>query len=167
MSAREDIPIEVAGEHWLEIIARLRARVWRETGACAADAFPDGTWRDELDPHCRHWVVLHAGVALAAARLSVHASLDDVPEAAQYRGFGLASHAPIGCPGRVVVASALVDAQHAAMCEMGVRLALRQAAPEMIPLLTRRGWRILGPASPDPMFPGVVFSVAALELAPA
>jgi hypothetical protein len=49
----------------------------------------------------------------------------------------------------------------------GATLAIRQASPRMVKLLMRRGWQLVGPALPDPRFPGVSFTVATKELPPA
>jgi N-acyl-L-homoserine lactone synthetase len=158
----------------LEEIYALRARVWRTTGGLAANAFPTGQWRDAYDALSRHWVVRDEhGRLAAAARLTVHASLDAVPEAAEYLRYDLPRSGPIAAPARVVVcpsaqgvglAGRLLDVQDQATREAGAQRAVRQASPAMVRLLVRRGWQIVGPATPDPRFPGVPFQVAQLDL---
>ena len=73
------LPQEVTDPAEIAEICRFRAQVWRETGQTAADAFPVQGWRDPIDGVCRHWVIRDpAGQLLAAGRLSVHATLDEV-----------------------------------------------------------------------------------------
>jgi GNAT superfamily N-acetyltransferase len=169
-------PERVADPPTLEAIYRLRAAVWRETGDIAQAAFADGRWSDEHDPASLHWVVRGGGGELvAAARLSVHERLADVPEAEQYAAAGLRLEGPIAAPARVVVAAAarrhglagqLLDAQDAAAREAGCTFAVRQSSPAMSRLLRRRGWRDAGLAAPDERFPGVTFEVMVLKVGP-
>ncbi len=158
----------------LEAIYRLRAAVWRETGDIAQAAFADGSWSDDHDAASMHWVVRAGDELVAAARLSVHDRLDDVPEAEQYTAAGLRLEGRIAAPARVVVASAarrvglasqLLDTQDAAARDAGCAFAVRQSSPAMSRLLERRGWRGHGPAGIDERFPGVRFDVMVLELA--
>lgn len=169
-------PERVDDEPTLEAIYRLRAAVWRETGDVAQAAFGDGRWRDEHDPASTHWVFRDdAGELVAAARLSVHERLADVPEVDEYTAAGLRLEGRIAAPARVVVAAAaqrhglasrLLDAQDAGAREAGCTFAVRQSSPAMSRLLRRRGWRSAGFARPDERFPGVRFEVMVLELGP-
>ncbi len=168
-------PERVTDGATLDAIYRLRASVWRETGDIATAAFRDGRWSDEHDPVSTHWVVRDADELVAAARLSVHERLADVPEAEEYTAVGLQVQGRIAAPARVVVAAAarrhglasqLLDAQDAAACEARCTYAVRQSSPAMCRLLERRGWRDAGPAGLDERFPGVRFRVMVLELAP-
>lgn len=165
-------PILVADSQAITEICQLRVRVWRQTGTLAEDAFPDGQWRDAIDETCKHWCVTRNGEIVAAARWSLHASLEDLSECAQYARHDVTLTGPISQPARVVVcptargrglrglASKLLDVQDAESRRAGARYAVRQAAPGMVPLLRRRGWQIVGPATPDPRFPGVQFQVS-------
>lgn len=169
-------PERVGDEPTLEAIYRLRAAVWRETGDIAQAAFADGRWSDEHDPASTHWVFRDdAGELVAAARLSVHERLADVPEAEEYTAAGLRLEGRIAAPARVVVAAAarrhglasrLLDAQDAEARTAGCAFAVRQSSPAMSRLLQRRGWQDAGPAGADERFPGVRFHVMVLELAP-
>ena len=169
-------PERVTDGPTLEAIYRLRASVWRETGDIAQAAFGDGRWSDEHDPSSLHWVVRgDAGELVAAARLSVHERLADVPEAEEYTAVGLDLEGRIAAPARVVVAAAarrhglagrLLDAQDEAARAAGCTYAVRQSSPAMRRLLARRGWRDVGPAGRDDRFPGVRFEVMVLELEP-
>lgn len=166
-------PERVTEPATLDAIYRLRAAVWRETGDIAQAAFRDGRWSDEHDATSTHWVIRDGEELVAAARLSVHERLADVPEADEYAAVGLALEGPIAAPARVVVAAAarrhglawqLLDAQDAAARAAGCAFAVRQSSPAMSRLLERRGWRDAGPAGLDERFPGVRFEVMVLEL---
>ena len=169
-------PERVSDAPTLEAIYRLRAAVWRETGDIARAAFGDGRWSDEHDPGSLHWVVrADAGELVAAARLSVHERLADVPEAEQYTAVGLDLAGRIASPARLVVAAAarrhglagrLHDARDEAARAAGCTYAVSQSTPVMSRLLARRGWRDVGPAGRDDRFPGVRFEIMVLELGP-
>ena len=168
-------PEQVTDPPTLEAIYRLRATVWHETGDVAQAAFADGRWSDEHDPAALHWVIRDGEALVAAARLSVHERLADVPEAEEYAAAGLRLEGRIAAPARVVVAAAarrhglagqLLDAQDAAARAAGCAYAVRQSSPAMSRLLERRGWRDAGPAGRDERFPGVRFEVMVLELSP-
>jgi hypothetical protein len=161
-------PVPVTDARTLEAIYRFRVSVWRETGTLAQTAFTGGAWRDEFDDVSRHWVVMSGEWIAAAARLSVHKRLDDVPEAGEYLAAGLRLDGPIAAPGRVVVArwarrrglaSELVDVQDRAAIEAGAEHAVRQVSPEMRGLLERRGWSSVAPARRDARFGGVAFQI--------
>ena len=168
-------PERVTDAGTLEAIYRLRAAVWRETGDIAQAAFGDGRWSDEHDPASTHWAVRDGDELVAAARLSVHERLADVPEAEEYAAAGLRLEGRIAAPARVVVAASarrhglaaqLLDAQDEAGRAAGCTFAVRQSSPAMSRLLARRGWRDAGPAGRDERFPGVRFEVMVLELSP-
>jgi GNAT superfamily N-acetyltransferase len=64
-------------------IAELRVEAWRtfisiESGTQA--------WANPFDPIARHRVLLDTTVVVAAARLSIHKHIEEVPEAEVYRG---------------------------------------------------------------------------------
>ena len=164
-------PTEVRDADSIAEICLFRARVWSATGAVAPDAFSSSTgWRDPLDAVCGHWVVRDDQRNLVAAgRLSIHNSLDDVHEAHEYKQYGVASTGPVAAPDRVVVlpqiqgaglGCQILDVQDRAAREAGAVIAVRQASPAMTRLLVRRGWQMLGPASADRRFPKVTFQVA-------
>jgi GNAT superfamily N-acetyltransferase len=85
----------------MEKIGRLRVEAWRTEAPGAADM---ETWVDEFDRCARHWAVFDQGVLIAAARLTTHPALGDVPDAESYRGvFREPPPAPIGSLNRLVV----------------------------------------------------------------
>ena len=95
-------PAEVNGTEMLDEIAVLRAEVWQAAGAVAATAFPEGRWRDEYDLIAIHWTIRDENSRLvAAARLTVHPTLADVPEAEEYARYGLNLQGPIAAPGEL------------------------------------------------------------------
>jgi GNAT superfamily N-acetyltransferase len=168
-------PERVTDAATLEAIYRLRAAVWRETGDLSHAAFRDGSWSDEHDPASLHWVVRAGDELVAAARLSLHECLSDVPETDEYAAAGLQLEGPIAAPARIVVVTAarrhglawqLLDAQDAAGRASGARFAVRQSSPAMCRLLERRGWQRIGRARRDDRFPGLLFEVMVLELTP-
>jgi len=88
-------------EELLRQIGRLRVEAW-ETETARAAEMP--TWLDEFDQTARHWVVFREGTPIAAARLSVHQSLTEVPDAESYAGvFAEPPEPPIASLNRLVV----------------------------------------------------------------
>ncbi len=161
-------PTEVTGDAELERISKLRVSVWRERGGLASGAFPTGRWHDEFDRVARHWVVTRNGRIVAAARLSMHEQLDQVPEAGEYLAAGLELAGRIAAPARLVVspsaercgvASLLVAVRETAAAAEGATHAVCQASPAVCRLLMRRGWDRVAPAARDGRFPEVTFQV--------
>jgi hypothetical protein len=71
-------------------IYRLRADVWSMTNGMCSSAFPDGVWRDPVDEDARHWIITDSSdYIVAAARLSLHETLDEVTEPFQYQRYGV------------------------------------------------------------------------------
>jgi GNAT superfamily N-acetyltransferase len=73
--------IEVTDSRLLEKIYRLRVKAWE------VDAPPfteSETWTDRWDPISRHWAVLNGDEPIAAARLSLHTELENIPDRESY-----------------------------------------------------------------------------------
>jgi GNAT superfamily N-acetyltransferase len=88
----------------IEAIIQLRLRVW-ESQMAAALTRDDVT--DRFDPAARHWAVFDGDAPVAAARLSVHDRIEDVPEAGCLAGvFASQPPAPIAFMSRLVVDAA-------------------------------------------------------------
>jgi phenylacetate-CoA ligase len=160
------VPIEVTDRNLIDAICRFRVEVWSATGRLAPGAFPDGTWRDEWDDRCRHLVVMQGDRIVAAARWGVYRSLSEAPEADQYKEMQLELDGPIAVVERVVVSTAvshlglsvaLLNAIQEKLRADGVKYEIGQVSPSMLRLMRRRGREILGPAAPDPRFPGLEF----------
>lgn len=71
----------VIDDRLLVEIGRLRVRAW-STETAAAEAM--GCWVDEFDRAAIHWAVFDEGTLVAAARLTVHQEVTEVPEAESY-----------------------------------------------------------------------------------
>ncbi len=84
----------------MDEIFRLRGFAWRSRlPAFAAPA----VWQDTEDSTCLHWAILHGGEVVAAARLCVAQSLEQVPDAEVYSGVFPALDGPVGSINRLVV----------------------------------------------------------------
>lgn len=139
----------------MEKIYRLRVAAWRSRNK----AFPKmERWSDEFDPIGRHWAILDNGEPVAAARLTVHDRLDQVPSGDIYVDLlpdGLPG--PIGNMGRLVVAFRFggrglahrLDAiRVAAGRAMGCRRLIGHttSGPKRIKSATRLGFKVIGEA---------------------
>ena len=88
-------------EDLLGKIGKLRVEAWK-TEAPGAAAMEK--WLDEFDRSARHWTVFESGMLVASARLTMHSTLADVPDAPSYAGvFRDPPGAPIGSLNRLVV----------------------------------------------------------------
>jgi GNAT superfamily N-acetyltransferase len=164
---------EISDPLILSEICRFRARVWHQIGQLTENAFSEEGWRDPIDSDCQHWIIRDSqSQIVASGRLSIHGSLEDVHQATEYMRFGLKLSGPVAAPDRVVVCPSaqgcglgrqILDVQDHTAQLRGARHAVRQASSGMVRLLQHRGWQILGPASSDDRFPGVVFRVAVKE----
>ena len=96
------IPVEVDDPGILAQVFRLRVAAWR----ARMPAFPDlERWVDDFDAVGRHWVVVEDGAVIAAARLTIHGRLAEVPNAEIYRGvLPDDMPGPLGVFNRLVVA---------------------------------------------------------------
>ncbi len=82
-------------------IGKLRVRAWTTLIPQAAAM---GAWLDEFEDAAHHWVVFHGSELVAAARMSIHAALDLVPDPECFAGvFGEPPEAPIASFNRLVV----------------------------------------------------------------
>jgi GNAT superfamily N-acetyltransferase len=98
MEVREFTSID---EDLLQEIGRLRVEAWRTEVPEAGDM---PVWIDEFDPEARHWAIFDHGILVAAARLSLHSHLGEVPDAESYAGlFTAPLPSPIGSLNRLVV----------------------------------------------------------------
>ncbi len=59
----------------------FRIRGWRNEQGVDPAFFAQKTWLDELDKKAKHWIVTDGAEIVAAARLSFHDGLKDVPYA--------------------------------------------------------------------------------------
>jgi GNAT superfamily N-acetyltransferase len=84
----------------LERIYELRVACWRARGS-AADGI--ASWTDAYDPDAQHWAILVGERPVAAARLTIHAQLCDLPDAYVCGDVLPALPSPIGSINRCVV----------------------------------------------------------------
>jgi hypothetical protein len=84
MSISEPIEIDPRNRVLLEQIGRLRVHAWATFDPTVLDITE--CWLDEFELSARHWVILNDAEPVAAARMSVHQRLDDVPDAEIYVG---------------------------------------------------------------------------------
>jgi SAM-dependent methyltransferase/GNAT superfamily N-acetyltransferase len=80
----EPVEIDPRDRPLLEKIGRLRVLAW-------STVMPDAArraecWLDEFELQGRHWCIFHDGEPVAAARMSIHERLEDVPDAEVYAG---------------------------------------------------------------------------------
>ena len=161
-------PVIVTDPDRIAEICRFRVRVWLSSGHAVPNTFPHGTWRDEWDDTCKHLAIIRDEEIMASARWSLHDSLEQVPEAEQYVRLGLRLEGPIAVAERIAVSPSvpylglawrLLDALDELSRSAGARHAIGQASPAMVRILERRGRRVVGPAAPDPRFPGIPFQI--------
>ena len=85
----------------IQRIGELRVRAWQTE---VPQAVRMVTWLDEFEWVARHWAFLRDGQPVAAARLSVHPSINDVPDSENYTGlFSEPPPAPVASFNRLVV----------------------------------------------------------------
>lgn len=152
----EELSLVEAGEEaLLHAIYRLRVRAWRARNA----SFPDiAAWSDPFDEIARHWAVLDtAGRPVAAARLTVHRTPRDAPDASIYGEAILAMEGPVGSINRLVVApeqsgrgltTLLDEVRLAAAREAGCRFVIgaTRAGDRRIEAAQRIGFEVVGQA---------------------
>lgn len=82
-------------------VGRLRAEAWETEASFSGNS---GSWLDEYDPAALHWAFLIDGEPVAAARLTVHGSVREVPRAdIQDHAFPEEPPLPVGYLSRLVV----------------------------------------------------------------
>ena len=82
-------------------ISQLRAEVWQKT--LPTSLFNNGLWTDEHDDHARHWVIISNNQVLAAARLCIHKTLEEVPYSQVYMDSKRLILPPIASMNRLVI----------------------------------------------------------------
>lgn len=65
----------------MQEIGRLRIQAWRDEPGINTTFFSRNAWIESIDHLAYHWVVMKNNLVVAAARMSIHTSLDDVPYA--------------------------------------------------------------------------------------
>jgi predicted GNAT family N-acyltransferase len=100
-------PIELLTEtsaSVLQEIGRLRTVVWRAEPDVNRSALPGDVWLDDLDKIAFHWVARdNRGKIVAAARMTIHDRLEDVPYSESFRHLRVDSPGPFASLNRLVV----------------------------------------------------------------
>jgi GNAT superfamily N-acetyltransferase len=143
-------------------IGELRVRAW---STLIPQAESMGTWLDEFEASSRHWVVYRGYELIAAARMSVHQHIEEVPDPECYVGvFGEPVPAPIASFNRLVVdpsarglrISRRLDLVRLDAAEgMGCRCAIGSisSGEHRLRQMAELGFTVVGPGNPDPRPP--------------
>lgn len=79
-----EMGLELSEVHYptrMNEIGKFRIKGWKNEKGINPAFFSQEAWLEELDERSYHWVVTKGPHIVAAARLSIHTSLDDVPYA--------------------------------------------------------------------------------------
>ncbi len=140
----------------LKSLGRFRTEVWRAESDVNRAALAGAEWTDATDWSADHWVVRQSGRVVAAARLSVHDRIEDVPYSAAMNNAAIPTSGPFGSINRLVVArshrrqgiASLLDYRRLERArELGVAVVIAVAARSRRCALLRMGFSSLGPAS--------------------
>jgi polyketide synthase PksL len=154
---RDPVEIDPHDEGLLDHIGRLRACAWATFKDNATDC-----WQDDFELSARHWVIFDNGRPIAAARLSIHQRLRDVPDASIYEGvFSEPPPGPIASFNRLVVHPAYRGAglsgefdrvRLSAAIESGCRSAILETHSGLsrITQMHALGFQIIGASRPYP-----------------
>lgn len=99
-------PIEVSASDQIRLgeIGRFRLEVWRQETAVNEALFPKGEWIEALDTVARHWIFVDDLGLVAAARLTIHQTLNDNPDGYLWARAGRSVPLPAGHFCKLVVA---------------------------------------------------------------
>jgi GNAT superfamily N-acetyltransferase len=93
--------IELSDDEMLRRIYELRVQAWRTFVNIDAR---HTQWKDEFETVARHWAFVENGEPVAAARLSIHMSMEEVPDASGYsHAFNQPPKPPIASLSRLFV----------------------------------------------------------------
>ncbi len=84
----------------LKVIGAFRYHVWQTEGFHLSD---DCIWIDKYDSVATHWVVCQNNRIVGSARLTIHASIDDVPNTNDFTKLSYYYVPPIASLNRLVV----------------------------------------------------------------
>ena len=144
----------------MEAIGKLRVEAWSKN--ITVGSVPNDEWIDEFDPASRHFGIFDGYKLIAAARFSVHESIEDIPESDVYRGvFQSPLKAPVASLNRLVThpdyrglgCSFTLDRVRLEKAkEMGCTCGILHVGEDRLEHLLRLGFFIVGRAndySPD------------------
>lgn len=146
----------------LQRIGALRVQAWTTEHPQAATMTE---WLDGIDPRAWHWVIFDGDQMVAAARLSIHTSLCDLPDCKVYSDLLVAPPpAPMASLNRLVVhpsargegLSNRIDESRLCFArERGCRsIVCSVPRPERARRLRERGFAVIGMGRPYPDPPG-------------
>jgi SAM-dependent methyltransferase len=155
MRSHEPVEIDPRDRPLLEKIGRLRVLAW-------ATVLPDeaarvGCWLDEFELSARHWCIFHDREPVAAARVSFHDRIAEVPDAEVYAN--LALNPPIASINRLVTHpdfrgrgfSEKLDAARLAVCsDVFCIVAHTEDFDRRVPQLEALGFERVGGLVPNP-----------------
>ncbi|QEH38505.1 hypothetical protein OJF2_71080 [Aquisphaera giovannonii] len=98
------VAIERISPACLGEVLRLRARAWATEGLLPPGQGPGADRADPLDGSARHWVIRSAGELAAAARMTFHESMEDLPDEGLRSRPTRALRPPFAAMNRLVVA---------------------------------------------------------------
>jgi GNAT superfamily N-acetyltransferase len=161
----EPVEVDPHDRKLLDQVGRLRVAAWapfKNRGDSRT-----GCWLDAFELSARHWVIFDNSTPVAAARLSVHQALDEVPDASIFTGvFAAPPPSPIGSFNRLVVHPAYrgmglsrpfdrirLEAAIAQACRSAI--VETHSGPKRVAQLNALGFQVFGPSRP---YPGGHFS---------
>lgn len=86
--------VETSSPAFIRSIGKLRAEIWLDEGYLLANVCQNGIWLDELDFIGKHWIAFAEDELVAAARLTFHKSLEDMPHSDEFSPYDLAVDLP-------------------------------------------------------------------------
>jgi hypothetical protein len=166
MNTYSPVEIDPRDRGLLEKIGRLRVLAW-------STVLPDAAaktdcWLDDFELVARHWCIFHDGEPVAAARMSVHARADNLPEGELYEGVPLHElPTPIASINRLVThpefrgrgfSDLLDEVRFIAAEQMRCGCCLTNVAEvsgsNRLTQLLQKGFRVVGQAAHEPRIHG-------------
>jgi SAM-dependent methyltransferase/GNAT superfamily N-acetyltransferase len=159
MNALKPVEIDPRDRPLLEKIGRLRVLAWSTEMPDAPER--SACWLDDFELAARHWCIFHEGDPVAAARMSVHQRIAEVPDAGVYEGvFAEPPAEPIASFNRLVVhprrrgrglSRKLDEVRLKTAANLGCRSAILEThSPNRLDCLRPLGFRVVGPAQSYP-----------------
>lgn len=87
----------------LEDIGLLRHLVWRDLGMDMTSSIKSYSWIEPIDYDAYHWIVYKEQQVVSSARLTLHKTIDTLPESALYKKHQHEFPGPIASFNRLVV----------------------------------------------------------------
>jgi len=140
--------------NFMQRIGKLRADVWNEEGVSLPNICKNNMLLDELDhDEAKHFVVFKDDELIAAARLTLHHSLTEMPSAEDFAPYDLALELPYGYLSRLVVKKSFRNQGLArkldCMClheakKLGAKAVILTTVPYRLKALSKIGFSYFG-----------------------